>query len=154
MLLLWDTLQEEQITSPLNAPHTLEISVSMLYVHRLFACLPSKSSPNALQVLLEPSPLTFRTPGFKPCWLPELTKCSSSYFSNPIAMGFHFPHALPSLPLLCNDGSLPTLVGTIHFSPKLHLRTSYLFDVASSLPVVVEFFLPVFRSISGVFRMN
>ena len=56
---------EWQIISLLRAPGKLQIAVSMPYAPRLFTCLLSKTSTVPL-ALFQPSPLTFKTPGFKP----------------------------------------------------------------------------------------
>ena len=40
----------------------------------------------------------------------------------------------------------------VHFAPKPHLCPTFL-DVASSLPITVEFVVPVFRLFSGLFMM-
>lgn len=74
MLTQWDTFQDDQLIlprrpapqppPPLHAPGALQVTVST--IQGLFACLFSKSGPSIPQVLPAPSPMTFKTPGFKP----------------------------------------------------------------------------------------
>ena len=119
--------------------------VSQALIRSLFlccvsaGCLPcifSKSSPSVLWALPEPNMLTLKTPGFKLHCLQELMKFRCSHFPSQLLWGFFFSGWAP----LCVSLSLALLPPTF-------------FHVASFLPLIVEFFLPVFRLISGVFRM-
>ena len=124
---LQDTLQDEQIAFPLCAPVALQITVSCYMSLGCLPCLFSKSSPNVLQALQEPSTLSFKTPGFKPYWLQELTKSGPSH-SPANCYRDSFSLCIPmcqSFTLLRDHGSLLTTVSTICFSSKLHLHTSY-----------------------------
>lgn len=120
-------------------------------------CLPSlQEQHGALWALSQPSLLTFKTRGFMPHWLPKLMKFSPSHFPIPCLWGIilmFFQCASLSFAILHDYGSLPFTAPLIHFSFKPCLRTSYLFDLASSLPLVAEFVPSVFRLISRVFRM-
>ena len=75
-------------------------------------CLASlQKQSSALQTLPQPSPLTFKTPGFKPHWLQELTKFSTSCFPNQclwgsISLCIHLCASL-SLALLCDHSPFP-----------------------------------------------
>ena len=157
MLFLWNTLQNEQITSLLCTPGTLQLTVSMLLVCRLFAWLLSKRSPNIHQVLLEPRPLTFRTQGFKSHWLQELMKFGPSCFLRQLEWGFVFLMHSP----VCESVSHPSLQQWLtphHSSHDLFLPNwvsvlPTFFSVASFLSLVVGFVLPLFRLLSRVFRM-
>ena len=80
MLPLWDTLWDEQITSPLCALGASQIALSMLCVCGLFALPSLQEQYDALRALSQPSVLTFKTPSFKPCLLQELTKFSPLAF--------------------------------------------------------------------------
>ena len=75
----WDMLQEEQIFSPLCAPDALEITVSRLYVPRLFVCLFPRAA-QCFQTLLDPSLPTLKASGFKHPCLQKLTKFRPSHF--------------------------------------------------------------------------
>ena len=109
------------------------------------------------QALSQSYPLSFKTPGYKPCWFQELTKFRPSHVPSKLMWEFVSPCTLLcvslSLGLVCDCSSLPITAALICFSPKLRLLLTTFFIVASSLPLVVEFLLPVFRSISGVFRL-
>ena len=157
-LSLWYTIQDEQIPSPACAPGALQITVSMLYVCGLFAWLLHKRCSSTFWALQELSTLTFKIPGFKPCWLAKAMKLLFAFQVN--YCGDSFSPCTPlcvslSLALLSNCGSLPNIAATIQSislpNPVTALRSFLV--VASSLPLVVGFVLPVFRSISGIFRM-
>ena len=135
-----------------------------LFSHCVFAghlpCFLSQSSSIAFQVLSQPRILTFKTLGFKPCLLQELTKFgrlpfqANCYWDSISACAL--PYASLSLALLYDHGSLPTTVDPICFSPKLCFCTFYLLCSMWPLlfsPFSCSFFLSVFRSISGVFRI-
>ena len=81
--------------------------------------LPLQEVHSALRALSQPSLLTFKTPGFKPCWL----KFSPSCFISQLLWGLVFPVcslcASLSLILFHISGSLPTAVTIICFSPKV-----------------------------------
>ena len=68
--------------SPLCALDALQIAISMLYVLRLFVLPSLQELPQCLWALIEPIPLTFRTPGFKPSWLQELRVQPLSLFES------------------------------------------------------------------------
>lgn len=61
MLPLWDMLWDKQITSLLCALGTLQIAVSMMYVHRLFPLPSFKEQPQYFCGLPKPSLLNFKT---------------------------------------------------------------------------------------------
>ena len=94
--------------------------------------LPSlQEQLQCLWALPKPNLLTFRTLGFKACWLQELMKFAPFAFQANLLWGFVFPvwaSLCTSLPfcLLCNQGSLPTAAAMICFSPKPHSHTYYL----------------------------
>ena len=109
-----------------------------------FVCLLSKNSP-IVPGFPQAKPTEFKNPGFKLHWLQELMKFGSSHFPS----RFIWDSSFPVSPPLCTSLSLALLYDCsdhIHFCPKSCLSTSY-FNVASSLPLVVQFVLPVFRSI-------
>lgn len=108
-----------------NTPSTvctcaLQITVSMLNVQALFAFLLSKSS--TMHFRLYPSPLTFKTLGFKLLWLQELTKNWPLWLYKSIAIEIYFSRVeLPCvlvyhLSPCCSY--LPTAVALVFFSPK------------------------------------
>lgn len=106
-------------------------------------CLPSlQEQGSALQALSQPRTLTFKTLGIKPHWLQELTnsfrKCSLRTFSC-MFLSFATP---------CNHASSPPEYPQTS-SPLNHISALPIFldDVASSLPLVAEFVLSVFRLI-------
>lgn len=88
-------LSDEQATSPLCALGTLHIPVSRLYVHRLFAAALGEKTGNVLQALLEPSMVTFKTPGFQQHWLHGVTKYEPFCFPSQLLRGFVFPVCSP-----------------------------------------------------------
>lgn len=61
------------------------------YMSVLFACLLLKSKTNVLCALSHLNPLIFKTPGFEPHWLQELTKFDPSHFPMPLLSGSIFP---------------------------------------------------------------
>lgn len=122
----WDVLQYEQLTSPLYSSITLQIPISMLCVPGLFACLLPKSNsmPSGLS---QSSPLTFKTPGFKPWWLPEVMKLSSSWFPSQLLCGFVFLFSLVYYsvsPFLVTSAPSPLQQAAICFSLKPCRHTS------------------------------
>lgn len=150
MLPLWDMLQVGQINSPLGA---LWVSVSTLCVCGLSACLLFESPampPRSKQADLYNS-------GFKPYWLAEVIKFGLSCFPSHLLWGFISLRALHAslliLTLFCNCGSLSTVAVMTFSLPNCMSALPTLFHVASSVPLVVEFVLPVFGSVCGVCRM-
>lgn len=140
---------------PLCAPGNLHITVFILYVSGLFAGLFSNSSLSALQAIREPRMLTFKTPNFNSHWLQELKQAPLAF--QVICSGIPFLFVLLCV-LICLSPFATTMLPTssnamIHFSPKPIATLPNFFRVASSLHLVVWFVFPVFRSISGVFRM-
>lgn len=153
MLPLWDRLQDEQLTSPLCALDVLQIAVYILYVPRLLALPSFKSSPSVLWAFPEKSILTLKLQALSPtgfknsCNLGPFTfqtNCHADSFSmcTPLC-------ACLSLTLLHDNDSLSTIAVMMHFSLKLYFHTSYLFQYGLFSTLVVDFFLPVFRPISG-----
>lgn len=121
--------------------------------------LLSKSNRDSFHAVSQSTPLTFRTPDFKSCWLQELMRFGLSYFPSQLLWGFVVPvHSPVCQSVSCRSLQpqllLPAPVARIHFSSKPHLCTPTFLSVAFSLALVVEFVLSVFRSISGVFRMT
>lgn len=83
---------------------------------------------------------------FSPSCFPSLFQlCSFFHMCSPVCSRLlPFSMTIAPSPLQWPPSiSLPNFISTL----------SNFFDVVSSLPVVLEFVLPVFRSISGVFRM-
>ena len=158
MLPFCNMLPGEQIISPLCAPSALQIAVSMLYVHRLFACFFSKNSPNALWTFSELSTLTFKTLGFKPHWLQELTTFGPFHFPSQLVWGF----VLPVCSSVCQTVSHPSLwplllsylSGTQSISPQFG-RENWISVHLTSLmwTVLYDWLHNLFCQSSGWFRM-
>lgn len=112
---------------------------------------------NSLRVLSQPTPLTFKIPGFKPFWLRKIMKIHPLLFSKPIADGVCFP-MLPYV-LVCLSPFSVTLASfqlqqPQSFSPLNHISSlPTLFYVSFPLPLVVELVLPVFNLNYVVFKM-
>lgn len=155
-----NTVSQERTHSKMN---NLPLWVLGIFLDCCFqaVCLPVflPIFPGAVQFLegsYQPSLLTFRTPGFKPCWL-QLRKLSPLIFRIN-GFGKTFSLCVPlyaplSLALLCDPGSLPSEALLIHFSPKYVSSLLPFFNVVFSLPLAVEFVLLIFRLIYWVFRM-
>ena len=134
------------------APGVLQVSFHTVYTPVLFACLLSRSSTVLSRLYPSQACSSLKLQALSP------TGCKNSQNSAPLtfqANGYGetfflcVPLCIPlPLALLCDYGCLPSATSKIHFS---ELPT--FFNVASSRPSVMEFVLPVFRSISGVFRM-
>lgn len=80
MLSLWDTLQDEWVTSPLCASGTLQISVSMIYVRMLFVCLLPKSSPMSSNPSQSQTHWPLKLHTLRAPWLQELMKLAPLTF--------------------------------------------------------------------------
>ena len=149
-----DASQGHALRRPNNLPAVCPRNTSDHCFHAIclwVVCLPSLYEQcSALWVLSQPSALIFKTPGFKPCWLQELTKVSPSHF--PIQWLWGNILHVHSCVLLCNTPfsvttapSPPQQFGSI--SSLIHISAFPTFsNVASSLTLVVEFVLSVFRS--------
>ena len=117
-------------------------------------------SPRAalMQALSEPSMLIFKIPFFKHYWLQELNKIHALWLPSQLLWGFIFFPVLPCmivhlLPFSAMKAPSPPLEAwSIFFLSPISALPTYL-EVASSLFLIVEFVLPVSRSISAVFRM-
>lgn len=134
MLPLCDKFQDEQLTSPLCNPGTLQIIVSMLYVCMLFALPSHQKQSQCLWTLSQPSPLKLHALSPADSRTHEICVLS---LSKSIAVGLPFTHALPCVPVCPSpfSSSLSTAVAMIHFSLKPYLHTSYLLqcDLFSTL---------------------
>ena len=102
----------------------------------------------------QPSPLIFQTLGLKLCWLQKLIKISPLFFpANGFGEMFSLwvPFPVPSSGSLSASATLtPSPQQPWSLSAPNHVSIlPTLFDEASSLPLVVEFVLSVFRLISG-----
>ena len=100
-----------------------------LFPHCMPPRLSAFSPGRTLQNLFQPSLLTFKTLGFKPHWLQELTKFSPSHFPNQWLwrnIFCVFPCEFLSLSPLYNHSYLLSTAARIRFSPKPCLHTSYL----------------------------
>lgn len=134
---------------------TLQIAVSTLYVHGLFALLSSKSSTVLSRLSLNQAHWPLELQAL------NLAGCRNSWNSAPLAFqllwGFVYPCTSLcvnlSLALLHECSYLLTTAAMTCFSPKPCLHISTFFIVAFSLPLVVEYVLPVLRATSGVLRM-
>ena len=157
MLPLWDTLQDEQITSPQWARRALQSTVSMWYVRGLFALPSLHEQLQCLWALPEPGLLTWRLQPLSPAG------CKKSQNSAPLTFqasryGVLFSLCAPlctSLSLLfsrtMSSSSLqwPWSVSL----PKCSLYFLFLW-LASSLSWVAEFFSVSLQVNSlGIFRM-
>lgn len=119
MLPLWDTLQSEQLTSPLCAPGALQITGSTLHVHWLFALAFLQEQPNVLWGLPEPSTQPWKLQALSPTG-GKTRQNVGPLIPKPVAMGIHFPHVLPYVPVCLLPFCVP-VAATISFSPKLPL---------------------------------
>ena len=160
ILCLWDTLWNKQVTSPLCSPGALQNAVSMMYVCRLFAYPLSKGSI-----------MSSRTYPCQACWplkLQIICLASCQKPRNLATLTFHvscyglffFPYALPCV-LIC----LLLFSTTVAPSPPQqsqpfplsnlisHLCPSYLHGCGLFSAFSCAVVLPLFKSISGVFRM-
>ena len=123
-------------------------------------CLPALC-PRAVQYLRAATQLNrmpFKTPDFKHYWLQELTQCSPSCFPSQWVWGnvlfVRSPVRSSLSPLSTTSTPSPLQQpGSVSLLDDISASRTF-FDVASSLPFVVEFVLSVFRSISGVFRVS
>ena len=139
--------------SSLPAPGVFQTAASMLYLPELLVVL--------LCYLFEGKDSVFPCPPA----LPELSllvflvlKFGPSGFQSQILWGFVFLFRLPSvrvsLPSRClQHPSLPQIVLQVCLLPRHAFALLTLFDMASSLHLVVESVLPVFRSFSGLLTM-
>lgn len=151
--LVWNMLWDEHIISPLCATGTLQITVSMLYFHRLFACHLSKSGTRLSWLSQSQAHWPLKLQMLSPAGFKNLqnlapfafqANCYGNWFFLYAPLCASFSHAL-----LGDCCSLPITVSL----PKCVSILPASFDVASSLSFVVEFVLLVFRSTSGVFMI-
>lgn len=110
---------------------------------------------NVLLALSKPGPLTFKNPGFKTCWLQELTKFGPSSFPSQLLWEFISPIHDPCV-LVCLLPSLRLWLPSygsgqnpFFFSPNWISVLPTFFDVASSIFLVMKLVPLVIGSISG-----
>ena len=149
MLPLRDALQEEGIIPTLPMFPKNHSDNYFYTVCPWLVCLP--------WFYPKPSPQTFKTVVFKPHLWPEFMKISSFSFSSQWLWGnvllVHLPPC-SSVSHLSPQEGLPPFCITCDLCPPNHISTlPTFFSVASSLSLVVSVVLPVFRLISGTFRM-
>lgn len=152
---LWD----EQLTSLGCAPGFLQIVVSGCMAGGCLFCLLSKSWSSTFWGLPEPNLLFFKTSCFKPYSLEKLKKFDPVCFLSKLLWKFVFPHVLlcllVHLSLFSVTMAPSPLQQTWPFSLLYHAFTPpTTFSMASTLPFIVESVMPLFRSISRIFRMT
>ena len=119
-------------------------------------CLLSKRSPKVLQTLQEPITLTLKLQTLHSADYKN-QEIQALLLSKPTTMEIHFPHVFPCVTFCLSQNT--TMASSLRHQPRSvsppnHISTLPTFlSVASSPPLVVEFVLPVFRSISGVFKI-
>ena len=123
---------------PLACPRNSLYHCSMLSAPQVF-CLPSlQKQHSAPSGSIPDKPLTFKTPGFKPCWLQEPMKFSYSHYLSQWLWGDVFLVHPP----VCSNLSCPSLRPwlplphqyLLSFSPLKHVCAfSTFFCVVSSL---------------------
>ena len=159
MLPFMDVLQEEKNNLPSVWPrnssdccfHTIWLGFFACLLYRSSivstglcphqACWPLKLytlSPSGCKKWQNLAPLIFHSNGLGKMFSLYVLLCAPPSLSPPSLWPWLSPHKCQPRSI-----SLPDHISTL---PTF-------FDVTSSLPLVVEFVLPVFRSISGVFRM-
>lgn len=128
------------------------------YLWALGPAFSPRAGPVSSELSQSQTQWPLKTPGFKPCWLEEFMKFGPFCFPGQLLCGFVFPvHSLVlfvshpfSATTVLSPPQLPWFVSL----PKCVSAFTTFFDVTSFLPLVVEYVLPVFRSITGVFRIS
>ena len=140
-------LQEEGIVSLC----TLGNPQVMCAICPRVACLPSlQEQGSTVRSLPQLHPLISKIPDFEPCWLQNLLKICPSGFFQPMDLGkcsvcfSVYPHyPLSATKALSPLQHLESISAPIHVS-----MPPTILDMASSLPIVVQFILSVVRLIS------
>lgn len=131
MLPLWDSLQDEQLTSLLFVPGALQIALFTLSVHGLFS-LPSLQEQLQCPLRsIRAEPSDFYNSRCRASLASRTHKIQSLSLSKIIAMGINVSHALPfgSLFLTLDDCcSLPISEAMIPLFLRQHPHISYLYQ--------------------------
>lgn len=131
-------------------------AVSQQAVYHAISLRVGAQIPLALWGFPEPILLIFKIPSFKSHQLLEPTKFSLSYFQSQI-WRFVFPWGFPSVIVCFLPSSMPWFSPSLStqdgYNSPLSLHPSYPLDVASSLPLLIKFVLPIFGVFSGLYTV-